>query len=63
MLDADFSARGDLYTHRVVLGALLAPWFARHTVAELAAVFAGTSVQWAHLHIPAGSVLPHGWRA
>jgi len=48
---------------RVVLGALLAPWFARHTVAELAAVFAGTSVQWAHLHIPAGSVLPHGWRA
>ncbi len=63
VLDADFSARGDLYTHRVVLGALLAPWFARHTVAELAAVFARTSVQWAHLHIPAGSVLPHGWRA
>ena len=63
VLDADFSARGDLYTHRVVLGALLAPWFARHTVAELAAVFAGTSVQWAHLHIPTGSVLPHGWRA
>jgi hypothetical protein len=26
-------------------------------------VFAGTSVQWAHLHIPAGSVLPHGRRA
>ena len=63
VLDADFSARGDLYTHRVVLGALLAPWFARHTVAELAAVFAGTSVQWAHLHIPTGSVLPHGRRA
>src|SRR5712671_2630168 len=55
VLDADFSARGDLYTHRVVIGALLAPWFARHTVAELAAVFARTSVQWAHLHIPAGS--------
>jgi hypothetical protein len=29
---------------------LLAPWFARHTVAELAATFAGTSVLWAHLH-------------
>ncbi len=63
VLDADFSARGDRYTHRVVIGALLAPWFARHTVAELAAVFARTSVQWAHLHIPAGSVLPHGRRA
>jgi 2-methylfumaryl-CoA isomerase len=62
-LDEDFSARGDLYTHPVVIGALLAPWFARRTVAELAAVFAGTSVRWAHLHIPAGSVLPHGWRA
>jgi WhiB family transcriptional regulator, redox-sensing transcriptional regulator len=60
VLDADFCARGDLYTHRAAIGALLAPWFARHTVAELAAVFAGTSVQWAHLHIPAGSVLPHG---
>jgi hypothetical protein len=35
-------------THRVTLAALLAPWFARRTVADLAAAFAGTSVPWAH---------------
>lgn len=45
---ADFSTRGDLYTHRVTLAALLAPWFARRTVADLAAAFAGTSVPWTH---------------
>ena len=44
LLPADFSTRGDLYTHRVTLAALLAPWFARRTVADLAAAFAGTSV-------------------
>lgn len=48
LLPADFSTRGDLYTHRVTLAALLAPWFARRTVADLAAAFAGTSVPWAH---------------
>ena len=32
--------------HRVTLAALLAPWFARRTVADLAAAFAGTSVPW-----------------
>ena len=50
VLDADFCARGGLYTHRAAIGALLAPWFARHTVPELAAAFAGTSVRCVHLH-------------
>ena len=57
VLDVDFCACGGLYTHRVIIAALLAPWFARHTVAELAAAFAGTSVPWAHLHNVTGSVL------
>jgi crotonobetainyl-CoA:carnitine CoA-transferase CaiB-like acyl-CoA transferase len=35
--------------HRVMVAALLAPWFARHTVADLAAAFAGTSVPWTHV--------------
>jgi crotonobetainyl-CoA:carnitine CoA-transferase CaiB-like acyl-CoA transferase len=30
--------------------ALLAPWFARRTVADLTAALAGTSVPWARLH-------------
>ena len=50
VLDADFRARDGLYTHRVAIGALLAPWFARHTVPELAVAFAGTSVRCVHLH-------------
>jgi WhiB family redox-sensing transcriptional regulator len=50
VLDADFRARGGLYTHRAAIGALLAPWFARHTVPELAVAFAGTSVRCVHLH-------------
>lgn len=48
LLPADFSTRGDLYTHRATLAALLAPWFARRTVADLAAAFAATSVPWTH---------------
>jgi crotonobetainyl-CoA:carnitine CoA-transferase CaiB-like acyl-CoA transferase len=48
LLPADFSTRGDLYTHRATLAALLAPWFARRTVADLATAFAGTSVPWTH---------------
>ena len=50
VLDADFGARGGLYPHRAAIGALLAPWFARHTVPELAVAFAGTSVRCVHLH-------------
>ena len=47
VLYADFSACSDLYTHRETIAALLAPWFSRRTVADLAAAFAGTSVPWA----------------
>src|ERR1700722_2837766 len=50
VLYADFSATDDLQTHRETIAALLASWFARRTVAELAAEFAGTSVPWARLH-------------
>jgi 2-methylfumaryl-CoA isomerase len=50
LLPADFSSGGDLYTHRATIAALLAPWFSRRTVADLAAAFAGTSVPWARLH-------------
>jgi 2-methylfumaryl-CoA isomerase len=54
LLPADFSTCGDLYSHRATIAALLAPWFSRRTVADLAAAFAGTSVPWARLHNLAG---------
>ena len=50
VLSADFSTGGDLYTYRGAIAVLLAPWVSRHTVADLAAAFAGTSVPWARLH-------------
>ena len=50
VLSADFSACGDLYTHRAAIALLLAPWFSRRTVADLAVAFAGTAVPWARLH-------------
>jgi 2-methylfumaryl-CoA isomerase len=46
LLGADFAADADRYQHREVIAALLGPWFARHTVAEIAGAFAGTSVLW-----------------
>jgi 2-methylfumaryl-CoA isomerase len=46
LLGADFATDGDRYRHREVIAALLAPWFARHTVDQIAAAFAGTSVLW-----------------
>lgn len=49
LLNADFSTCGDLYTRRATIAALLAPWFSRHTVTDLAAAFAGTSMSWARL--------------
>ena len=49
VLHADFSTCADLYTHRGAIATLLAPWFSRRTVADLAAAFAGTSVPWARL--------------
>ena len=45
-LDADFADEGDRYRHREVIAGLLTPWFARHTLAEIAEAFAGTSVLW-----------------
>ncbi|MFZ0081642.1 MAG: CoA transferase, partial [Trebonia sp.] len=45
-LGADFANDADRYEHREVIAALLTPWFARHTLAEVAAAFAGTSVLW-----------------
>jgi len=44
LVSADFSRCGDLYAHRATIAKLLAPWFARRTVADLTAAFAGTSV-------------------
>ena len=49
LFDADFSACGDVYTHRNTIAILLAPWFARRNIADLAAAFAGTSVPWVRL--------------
>jgi WhiB family redox-sensing transcriptional regulator len=56
LVHADLSTCAGLYTHRGIIATLLAPWFARQTVAELADAFAGTSVQWAHLPDLTGSV-------
>lgn len=50
VLHADFSAADDLYTYQATIAVLLAPWFARRTVADLAIALAGTSVSWARLH-------------
>ena len=46
LLGADFGKDSYRYQHREVIAALLAPWFARHTVDEVAAAFAGTSILW-----------------
>jgi crotonobetainyl-CoA:carnitine CoA-transferase CaiB-like acyl-CoA transferase len=54
LLQADFSTCGDLDANRAIIAKLLAPWFARRTVAQLAIAFAGTSVPWAILHGMAG---------
>jgi 2-methylfumaryl-CoA isomerase len=54
VLYADFSTSGDLYAYRGIIAALLAPWFSRRTLADLAAAFAGTSVPWARLHTLTG---------
>ena len=46
LLGADFGNDGDRYRHREVIAALLAPWFARHTVDEIADALAPTTVLW-----------------
>jgi 2-methylfumaryl-CoA isomerase len=46
-LDADFSREGDRWTHRDVLAALIRPWFATRSLAEVSAALTGTHVLWA----------------
>jgi 2-methylfumaryl-CoA isomerase len=50
VLRADFSGPDDLRAYRETIAALLAPWFARRTVADLTTALAGTSVPWGRLH-------------
>jgi 2-methylfumaryl-CoA isomerase len=45
-LGADFTRDADRYAHREVIAALLAPWFAEHTTAEVCDALASTSVLW-----------------
>ena len=44
---ADFADEGDRYRHRAEIVALLRPWFAVRTEAEVAAALNGTQVLWA----------------
>jgi 2-methylfumaryl-CoA isomerase len=44
LLGADFGVDGDRYRHREAIAAILAPWFAGQTLAELETSLAGTSV-------------------
>jgi 2-methylfumaryl-CoA isomerase len=46
LLGADFAADGDRYTHREVIAALLAPWFAGRTITDIERELDGTSVLW-----------------
>jgi len=46
LLGADFGEEGDRYRHRQVITALLEPWFAGRTLAEVERDLAGTSVLW-----------------
>lgn len=46
LLTTDFSSDAGRYAHREVIAALLAPWFAERTVADLSAVLSSTSVLW-----------------
>ena len=46
LLHADFGADSDRYRHREVVAALLAPWFAARSFADVEQDLAGTSVLW-----------------
>ena len=46
LLGADFGDEGERYRHRSVITALLEPWFADRTLAEVVQGLAGTSVLW-----------------
>jgi 2-methylfumaryl-CoA isomerase len=50
LLHADFSAADDLHMYQSTIAALLTPWFARRTVADLTTAFADTSVTWDRLN-------------
>lgn len=45
-LGADFTADSDRYAHREVIAALIAPWFAERTTAEVTDALRATSVLW-----------------
>jgi 2-methylfumaryl-CoA isomerase len=53
-LGADFTRDSDRYAHREVIAALLAPWFAEHSMDEVAAGLAATSVLWERYRTFAG---------
>ena len=46
LLHADFTEDGDRYRHRQVITALLEPWFAGRTIADIEQALSGTSVLW-----------------
>jgi 2-methylfumaryl-CoA isomerase len=46
LLGADFALDGDRYRHREALAAVLSPWFAERTCAEVAQALDGTGVLW-----------------
>jgi 2-methylfumaryl-CoA isomerase len=46
LLQADFGRDGDRYRHREVIAALLAPWFAERSLADVEQHLAATSVLW-----------------
>lgn len=43
-MGADFDVEGERFEHRALIEAVLAPWFVRHTVAEVLAAAEGTRV-------------------
>jgi 2-methylfumaryl-CoA isomerase len=43
---SDFDTEGGRYRARDLISAVLAPWFARRTLAQIEAAFAGTGVAW-----------------
>jgi 2-methylfumaryl-CoA isomerase len=46
LLQADFTEDGDRYRHREVIAALLEPWFAARSLAEIGQSLGATSVLW-----------------
>lgn len=46
MLEVDLNDEGGRFAARHAINAVLAPWFARHSLAEIGEAFAGTGVLW-----------------